>query len=313
MATYWLSLHVPYACRHSGACCSSGWDIPIERARVAAVALLRPDGTWLHPARGAPPEVAGILAVAETGHCVFHRQGCEIQHVLGHVALPTACQHFPREVLHDPRGTFVTLSHYCPTAADLLFSHQGPVEIVEGPAVLPDGDPEGLDARDVLPPLLWVGSGRDQRGQVGMLMDWDAYSAWEAHMVRTLTAGAGGPADRALDTLDDDLARLTSWRPGAVSLAQTITALAPPGHANGAAALAAGSADDEVVIRRYLAARAFASWTAYDPGGVGAVLHGLRMILRLLRRLRRRQPLKEAIRQADLQVVHLAPRARSGR
>ena len=32
--TYWLSMHVPYHCRHIGVCCTSGWDIPIERARV---------------------------------------------------------------------------------------------------------------------------------------------------------------------------------------------------------------------------------------------------------------------------------------
>src|SRR5262245_21331911 len=51
---FWLSMHVPYACHDSGACCSSGWPIPIERSRVETVRLLRQDGSWLLPAPEAP-------------------------------------------------------------------------------------------------------------------------------------------------------------------------------------------------------------------------------------------------------------------
>ena len=204
--TFWLSMHVPYACRHSGVCCSSGWAIAVEHTRTAAIGMLRGDGSWLLPAPGAPPEVAGILALANGGHCVFHRQGCEIQRAYGHAALPSACQHFPREVLIDARGVSVTLSHYCPTAVDLLFDHVGSVEIVEGPPALPTGAAEGLDARDVLPPLLTE----------GVLMDMEGCSAWEAHMVRVLTAHDAATAEDKLARLEIDLATVQRWRPGLV-------------------------------------------------------------------------------------------------
>jgi hypothetical protein len=306
MTTYWLSMHVPYACRHSGVCCSSGWAIPIEHARTAAVAMLRADGSWLVPAPGAPPDVAGTIAVAGDGHCVFHRDGCEIQRAYGHQALPTACRHFPREVLIDGRGVSVTLSHYCPTALDLLVDHVGPVDIVAGPPAVPAGDAEGLDARAVLPPLLID----------GVLMDLDGYSAWEAHTVRVLTAEEGGMPEQALDALERDLAIVQRWRPGGCSLAEVISSL--PGADTSRSNLMArpdtsagsgfGPGVEDLVIRRYLAARAFASWMAYQAGGVAAVLRSLRFVLSVLRERRTRLPLKHAIAQTDLHVLHLMPR-----
>ena len=302
MRTFWLSMHVPYACRDSGVCCSSGWAIPLERVRVGAVGAIRSDTSWLLPAAGAPEDVAGVLAVSASGHCVFHRDGCEIHRTVGHGALPTACQHFPREILIDPRGVFVTLSHYCPTAADLLFTHAGPVEIVEGPPAVPDGDPEGLDARDVLPPLLTE----------GVLMDLEGYSAWEAHMVRVLTRDDEAPPEAALDALEGDFAILQRWRPGGETLAAAVAALTGRGQAatSGAWSLPQHqpALADHVIIRRYLAARAFASWAAYQTAGVSAVIRSLREVLALLREHHARTPLKEAIRQTDLQVMHLLPR-----
>lgn len=297
-------MHVPYACRHSGVCCSSGWAIAIERTRTAAVGVLRCDGSWLVPAPDAPPEIAGTLALSDAGRCVFHGPGCQIQRVHGHAALPSACQHFPREVLLDGRGTFVTLSHYCPTAADLLFAHVGPVEIVEGPPAIVTGEPEGLDARDVLPPLLTQ----------GVLMDPDGYSAWEAHMVRVLSAEDGRTPHAVLTALEADLDVVQRWRPGGRSLSAEIARLpaemAGPGRAVGETAAGAGSSPgiDDRVIRRYLAARAFASWMAYQAGGIQAVLRGLRFALSVLESECARLPLKEAIRQTDLRILHLMPR-----
>jgi hypothetical protein len=314
--TYWLSMHAPYACRHSGVCCSSGWAIAVERARTRLIGLLRGDGSWLLPAPGAPADVAGTLALAETGECVFHRDGCEIQRASGHAALPSACQHFPREVLIDGRGVFVTLSHYCPTALDLLFDHVGPVEIVEGPPAVPAGDPEGLDARDVLPPLL----------AAGVLMDLEGYSAWEALMVRILTADDGRTPDEALALLERDLALVQGWRPGGRSLADEILCLpaadvptapdlrrhvdgvADPGSNAEALATAVGPGKGDLTIRRYLAARAFASWMAYQAGGIAAVPRHLRLVLSLLRGWLAQLSLREAIRQTDLQMLHLLPR-----
>jgi hypothetical protein len=340
--THWLSMHVPYGCRHSGVCCSSGWAIPIERTRTAAVAMLRGDGSWLLSAPGSPPDVAGTLAVTDTGHCVFHRDRCEIQRAYGHAALPSACQHFPREVLIDGRGVSVTLSHYCPTAVDLLFDHVGPVAIVEGPPAIPMGDSEGLDARNVLPPLLID----------GVLTDLEGYSAWEAHMVRVLTVIDGRTPEAVLGRLEIDLAVVQRWRPGRRSLADEISRLpgdettiglsrsspridtaAGPGFSPGmnmphppgpgfdlgesagpgflsaeALAKAVSPGIEDRVIRRYLAARAFASWMAYQGGGVAAVLRSLRFALSLLRDRRTHLPLREAIRQTDLQILHLMPR-----
>jgi hypothetical protein len=323
-------MHAPYACRHSGVCCSSGWAIAVEHTRAQAIGLLRGDRSWLWPAPGAPADVAGTLALADTGHCVFHQEGCEIQRLSGHDALPTACQHFPREVLIDGRGVSVTLSHYCPTALDLLLDHVGPVEIVEGPPSVPTGDPEGLDARDVLPPLLTA----------GVLMDLEGYSAWEAHMIQVLTAADGRTPDDALAMLERDLALIQRWRPGGRSLADEVSCLAlgngtagpgrrqpvgdgaaDPGasQAHGpvagvdisrsdAAAKAVSPGTVDLTIRRYLAARAFGSWMAYQAGGIAAVLRHLRFALALLRARLPELSLQEAIRQTDLQILHLLPR-----
>jgi hypothetical protein len=288
-------MHVPYACRHSGVCCSSGWAIAVEHTRARAIGMLRGDGSWLWPAPDVPPDVAGTIAVATGGHCTFHRDGCEIQGAYGHAAMPVACQHFPREVLIDGRGVSVTLSHYCPTAADLLFDHAGPVEVVEGPPAVPAGEPEGLDARDVLPPLLTD----------GVLMDLEAYSAWEAHMVAVLTADDGRTPDEALALLEGDLATMRRWRPGRHALTEEISRLGARQTVAGQAS-AAGNAD--LVIRRYLAARAFASWMAYQAGGIAAVLRSLRFVLSALGDRRAHFPLREAIRQTDLQILHLMSR-----
>jgi hypothetical protein len=229
--------------------------------------------------------------LADNGHCVFHFDGCDIQRHLGEEAMPSACRHFPRQVLIDPRGVFVTLSHYCPTAADLLFSHDGSLDIVEGPPAIASGEPEGLDARDVLPPLL----------APGVLMDLDGYSAWEKHMVHVLAVADAAGAETALDLLECDLATLQRWRPGATSLPTAVDALAttrPP------LASPPRFDPDDAVVRRYLAARAFASPAAYGIHGVSGVLHSLRKALSLLRELQHTLPLKEAIRQTDLQLLH---------
>jgi hypothetical protein len=311
MPTYWLSLHAPYACRHAGACCSSGWPIPIERLRVEAVSRLRNDDAWLHSRAGAAADVAGVIAVSDNGHCVFHQHGCEIHRTLGRDALPAACQHFPRQVVIDARGVFVTLSHYCPTAAELLFTHVGPVDIIEGPPAIPQGTPVGLDAREVLPPLLvaerkGVGAGRLGRARRraprhAILMDLDGYSAWEAHMVAVLTRHHG-PAEEALTQLRADLAIVQRWRPGQRTLGREIAAL-DSGARNGVD-LSASTRDTETVVRRFLAAHAFANWMAYQAGGVAAVLDSLTTVLAILRQLQNRLPLKEAIRQTDLRMRH---------
>jgi hypothetical protein len=273
---------------------------------VDAIQALRPDRAWLLPAPEAPPDVAGVLAYSHSGRCVFHRDGCEIQHTYGHAALPSACRHFPREVLIDPRGVFVTLSHYCPTAAALLFEHSGPVEIVEGPPAVPCGEPEGLDARDVLPPLLTN----------GVLMDLAGYDAWEAHMVRTLTACADRSPEHALALLDNHVRVLQRWRPGGISLAEAVGNLRDE-HAIEMPPHGLFPAEFFPVVNRFLAAHAFASWAAYQGNGLPSLVGALHLTLDVLqtevaricdaeRALLDAARLKQAIRQTDLQVVHLS-------
>ncbi len=237
--TLWLSCHVHYACRHAGACCRSGWPLPVESAVAPAIAaavdagLVRTadgDPIWLRQLSGAPAGMAGTFRL-DGPACVFHlpRDGraapagpgthhCAVHAVLGPDALPASCRHFPRLCLIDDRGVRVSLSHFCPTAATLLFEHQGPLEIVSGPAAVPGLSlPEGLDARDALPPRLTP----------AVLMDLEALTAWERLVVNTLAgpdAPDGTPAE-ALARVRAYAERLVRWSPGGESLVEAIAGL----------------------------------------------------------------------------------------
>ncbi len=302
MRTYWLSFHAPYACRHSGACCSAGWDIPIEHVRVRAIedaigaGRLAAPVRWMRVVAGAPDDVAGVLQVGNAGRCVFHQApGCAIHGALGHAAIPSACQHFPRIALIDRRGVFVTLSHYCPTAATLLMDAVEPVAIVEGPAVLPDGGaPEGLDARDALPP-----SESPRR-----LLDWDGYSAWERQAVATLCSDLS--PDRALDVLHPGARRVPDD-----ALLAVVRDAVPPAIACPSLSVPQNPGPDlpAPIAGRYLAAHAFASWTAYQGNGLLATVLYLRTVLAVVRsELVRRDSPVDAIRHSDLLVRHLIDR-----
>ena len=156
---FWLNFHLPYRCRHSGACCKAGWPIPIEAER----AVFLGNGTML------PQDPSGA--------CMFHNGRCTV-----YEHRPMSCVHFPYVCLIDARGVHVTLSHYCPTAASLLFEHRGPIEIVEGPPPIAGLEiPEGLDARESLPPLR----------APNRLMSFEEFSDWEKHELTTLPALAG--------------------------------------------------------------------------------------------------------------------------
>jgi len=293
----------------------------VAPALAAAVAdgHVRPaDGTarWITTHAAAPADVAGTLRRLPDGHCVFHQAApggarrCAVHATLGHARLPAACQHFPRVCLVDGRGVHVTLSHFCPTAAALLVAGGGPVSIVEGPAPVAGRDvPEGLDARDAWPPLLTP----------AVLMDLEGYDAWEHHMVETLagTRARGRSAAGAVVRLAADARVLQAWRPGGRPLVEAVAALAdrgddPEGDLRGALALfdearascrapwtwdaapadlaaldarfvAPGWAGVDAVVRRYLAAHAFASWQAYQSGGGLAVVRAVARALAVVR------------------------------
>jgi hypothetical protein len=354
---FWLSMHVAYACRDEGACCSSGWPIPIERPQARAVQRAVVNGhldapaDWLRAWPGQPADIAGVLSADAHGRCIFHRgRRCDLQTALGHSTLPSCCQHFPRDCVIDSRGIFVTLSHYCPTAAELLFTSDAPLEIVQGPPPVGGAATEGLDARSALPPLLTR----------GVLMDLPGLTAWEGHLVAWL-GGRRNPAGRyepeaTLALLESHATRLSRWRPGAVTLADAIGLLGSQPdatdvepdwdlerelrHVARRALLPSHTWPDDpaslddfwhrhrsawrrhaTVINRFLAAHAFASWMAYQGGGVIPGVRRLRLALAVLRAEVARvcetdradvnaATLKRGIRQADLLVVHLIERQR---
>ena len=216
IAIFSLSIHASYRCRHAGACCTSGWPIPVEadrlavlRAALATGALKSPRGMGDVPLFTSPddaPADTPVLLGVQDHVCVFfdaeHGRLCTVQRALGHDALPLACRQFPRVSLRDPRGVSVTLSHYCPTAASLLGSPRSVTIVRDAPAFPEGAEYSGLDATTALPPLL----------RPDVLMDWESWWLWESSIV-DLIGNADGSPEEALARLDaavDDVAR---WRP----------------------------------------------------------------------------------------------------
>jgi hypothetical protein len=220
-----------------------------------------------------------------SGSCAIHRQ-------LGERYLPSSCRHFPRVALLDPRGVSITLSHYCPTAARMLFRTDIRLEIVEDPPGFPPDFPyEGLDARDVLPPLL----------RPGLLWDLAGYSRWEHEAVALLARDAVAP-EGALDCLHRAAVEIERWSPQRTALAEHVSA-AFRTAAPGAAATSRWGLDAPVV-NRYLAARLFASWVPYRSGRLVDLVKDLMTTHERLTAAARRKELLEAIREVDLLVVH---------
>lgn len=362
MTTFWLSTHLAYACRHSGACCTAGWPIPIERDRAdevaAAIATGRIDApaVWYRSEPDAPAEVAGILARRASGACVFHRHSpppadrgaspsgcCAI-----HASRPVSCRHFPYVCAIDPRGVHVTLSHYCPSAADLLFDADGDVAIVEGPPVPVDGPLEGLDARESLPPLAHGGQSPDTTrirglspesprsrslspesgrrrglsplgGEVAgagrpQLLSWDDVTGWEGTLVERLARESCVPAPPEMTAFDRARAAVASgwsWPEAPAGVRAAWETLVAPEWARWRRA-----------IGRYLAARAHGSWALYLGAGcsdVEEMVGRARTVLQveavracLVRHTRLdRQTLTEAVRRSDLLLVHYTDPFRS--
>ncbi len=282
-----LSFHAAYACRHSGACCSAGWIEP------------RADGVCRH------------FDAHFAGHCTVHRAH-------GHDALPHACQQFPRVATLSPLGTSVTLSAFCPTAASLLFDDAAfTIEARDNPRLY-----EGLDARDVMPPLL-----RD-----GMLMDWESVARWEELAVATLSHQRRD-VDRALAIIEGaSLAVCETWTPADGGLSDALEA-AFRARVSGASVATpfrdrrrdrslalpqSGGAEDapdvrasSVALARYFASHAFACWPMYAGRGIRGAIDWLLELRTALDEERRSQSLLDAFRQTDLRLRH-DPRLRSG-
>jgi hypothetical protein len=211
-------------------------------------------------------ETRAIVGRTATGACAFHdgrARRCAIQRDAGIALLPSACRNFPRVALRDPRGLFVALSHYCPTAARLLLdAHQ--IAIVEAPPGLSlDGAVEGLDATGVMPPLL----------RPGMLMDFEGYGAWEREAIDLMNVPAYSPR-RALAAVAEATADAMRWSPGGEPLAARVRhAFARVRHAH--------DRDDPPGFlpqarKAFVASHLFASWSAYQHGGLSAVVESAR-------------------------------------
>jgi len=257
--------------------------------------------------------------------------------------LPASCYQFPRRALIDDRGTFVTLSNFCPTAATLLCEHEEAVSIVESPAAFADHRIyEGLDARGQWPPLV----------RPGVLFDLESYSRWEAFIVKTLTRETS--LNGALRQIAQAAERLRSWTPScgdfkgfatkAIGTRSTDSAspdiyaplrtgdayetlrrfvsegLTPPPSPT-STSLKDDWGGEARAVRRYLASKAFASWSAYEGHGIRTLIAELTVSALVLRvecerasRASRRpldRPLMiEAIRQSDLFLIHLIDRPR---
>jgi hypothetical protein len=298
--THVLAFHALYRCRHAGVCCTSGWTIPVEapvyRSLKSALewGQLRPDGPHraadlFEAANDLPHGEPAVLRRRADGSCVFFERErgnlCAVQRQIDHAHLPSACRHFPRVALIDPRGAFITLSHVCPTAARMLLD-DGDVEVVtSGPVIDRHLALEGLDARDALPPLITP----------DLLWDWDGWDRWERGAV-ALLARANRAPEVSMAGLLDAVESVRSWRPAdgpledAVSAAlERATAVAEPlqlpqssmqslcsaveasiPEALKPSGLAATPMFDvpgwdrwAAVVGRYLAARAFANWVGY--------------------------------------------------
>lgn len=331
-------MHAGYRCRHSGACCSGVFAIPAEPHVVEIVRSLdigpRPEAASLFVRRAGAPGTE-FIGARRDGSCVFVEMDnghlCAIHRRAGGDALPSSCRHFPRVFLHDARGIFVSLSHFCPTAAAMLLE-DGPLAIVEAesPLVL-DGTIETFDAVDALPPLL----------QPILLMDLEAYDAWERAAVATL-AREDLTVDEAVALSGSATEALRKWKVGGRPLASSVTEcfrdadahpLAVDDHRRDplrlallGAPFAVNEASWEKLVRpawgtfdpavkRYLAGKLFGNRIAYEVKGLRSIVEWLRMSLALLRSeatrvceqagaVLDRRMFIEAIRATDLLLVH---------
>lgn len=285
------------------------------------------------------------LARTADGWCGFRQnQRCSLQQAGGEAMLPSACRHFPRVFLRDPRGTMVALSHYCPTAAALLLDDR-PLTVVDAAPPLALAEPiEGLDAREALPPLV----------RPGLLADIQGYGAWEDAVLAEFAAAPS--VDVALARIATATERIRQWTPMRGLLCEAVAsafASVPPQlstdpdlsegfgairevtgphpllEVNGdfAAAWTALESEWGDLLHRpmanYMAASTFGNWTAYRGQGLRTVvawLHGCYDVLRvqLVRHARHagevnRDVMIESFRMADFIIVHTVPSLEFGR
>ncbi len=299
MSARCLSIHAEYACRHAAACCAEAWSVAAEPRVVELVrrGVVRPIRQGPAFVTTPQPELAGSTSVLAHagGWCVFFERDpgrlCSIHRRAGEQALPAACRHFPRLYLHDARGSSISLSHFCPTAASLLLEPVSLKVVDAAPPLALAGETEGFEARDGLPPLL----------RPEMLMDHAAYDGWEQRGIDTFARDDLTP-DQALDLIAAATETVRRWTPADVvslrdRVGEAFSSTAPPHEAQ------AGPFDR--ATKNYLAARLFANRIAYQGRGLRTIVEWLRICLSTLRtEMGKRQTFIEAIRSTDLTLIH---------
>lgn len=309
MKRFLLSFQAAWRCGRSGACCTSGWPIPVEPEVEAGIERASDEGRLrvAEPRsrlfdRSADPGYA-LLGVSACGHCAFFEPGapnaCAIQAALGHEALPVACRLFPRVCLLEPRGVSIALSHYCPTVAARTMAEGPRAVILADPPAFPENALyEGLDARTAPPPPL----------RPGVFLDWAGHELFERHAVEQLSA-LGELPERALARLAGQAERARTWQaslgplepwleaalhepapppdwlpsdPLALAAELAPALVQPAGEllnlhdlvAHDARYVEPGWDELRAPLGRYLAAKAFASWCAHQGAGLRTrVLH----------------------------------------
>jgi hypothetical protein len=347
MSTFCLTLHAGYQCRHTGECCRN-WTVVAEphvRAAVETRQIRRRGfaGALFVPA--ANQEERFTVARDAHGSCAFFDRDrgrlCVIHESAGPEALPTACRHFPRVILRDARGVFISLSHFCPTAAAMLLD-ANPLEVVEAaPPLLLQEPMEGMNALGALPPLV----------RPGVLSDLEGYGAWERGCLATFARPDLGWQE-ALDHVADATERVRGWRPGTCALSEQVhTAFREARHERGAdpraqaralqtlRSLSSGDARDDLrdidafddhwsrllgpsaaqfdrAMKNFLAARVFGNWIAYQGRGLRSIVEWLRTCAAAVRHHALRnaigleaapawRELREAFRISDLLLLHV--------
>jgi hypothetical protein len=173
----------------------------------------------------------------------------------------------------------------------------------------------------------------------GVWLGWDGHARWQDHVLEVL--GSKGPPADALGLLAAQAERARGWTPddgpfpvfleevlapadpmpappADVLLGEVLSAIPPalrPEPRPDGPDVACDGFD--APLRRYLAARAFGSWAAIQGSGLRTAVRALQAALALVRREAARlsagagRPLdgalvREAIRQSDLRLIHLA-------
>lgn len=254
---------------------------------MAAIAAARARGALALAVRDEAAGACEFYDAAAGPHCAIHRD-------LGAEHKPVACRHFPRLALLDPRGVSLTVSHYCPTAAALLFRDAIALRIVhDAPAFPPTDEYEGLDARDVMPPLL----------RPGMLWDYDGYTAWEEEAI-ALLARADVTPEAALGQLAATARAIERWHPADGTLAGSVRRAFSELAAEAPRAPVSRWGANARTVNRYLAARLFASWLPYRAQRLSDLVRELDRAHAILVEEAGRSGLLEGIRASDLRIVH---------